>query len=732
MSIFGRDCIINSNFNRDEHFNRSPDCTFFTLIDAYKQEKKTKSKRDRTSKASRLSTLSRAPTPSFEDLPTAEDSILTTTATATKGKKGKKGTTAGTRKTGASRLSTQSALTVASDAHSVSDLPGEYEDSIVTTATNATTVKKMPKAKAKIAGATSARSTRASRLSVQSVAPSEVPYSTESPVEDDDSIVTTATTATTTGKGTIKGKNTVVKKIKAKNVAPEEVLETLEPEVEKDTIPKVARGTKRKSEDYEMFNPEPVEIDEAAIEAELEALEAEPLPLPKVRGAKGKQTRKASAQKQQIPRESNDTAPPPAKRRATRTRRSTTIDEPASIIVARKPTRGKKKLAEEMTAPAIVDGASIMDVDEPESAPVSISTKPTRGNKKAADKQNASIIVNDDLHFDVQEQIPEVTAAKSTRSRKKKSEEVVSVITSFMPDSSTHVEVDEPAKAVVPLKSTRGRKKKSEDVVHADASRVELKDLILTTRNSSPSAVLPQSTANEASIVVGNAPKPTKARKRKSEKAAESNGSVDTNMPPPKRLSTHSTRMRGSSAMREASAEAEAYRPVAIREDSVASPQSSDAENRPPPPSSVALGKRPVPVDEVEEEARTPSPTPQRTRRIPLQGRTPMMSPSKRNVIAGLQSTHPWTSIDLDTVFMKSPDKENVIANSEDLFGSAAEKTNSGDLTSPEKKMTVEEWIKYNAQVAEEKLKNECERMVGIFETQGARAMAALDGIETI
>jgi len=53
-------------------------------------------------------------------------------------------------------------------------------------------------------------------------------------------------------------------------------------------------------------------------------------------------------------------------------------------------------------------------------------------------------------------------------------------------------------------------------------------------------------------------------------------------------------------------------------------------------------------------------------------------------------------------------------------------------LTSPEKKMTVEEWIHHNAQMAEEKLKNECERMVGAFESEGTRAMHAIEGVECV
>ena len=50
-------------------------------------------------------------------------------------------------------------------------------------------------------------------------------------------------------------------------------------------------------------------------------------------------------------------------------------------------------------------------------------------------------------------------------------------------------------------------------------------------------------------------------------------------------------------------------------------------------------------------------------------------------------------------------------------------------LTSPEKKLTVEQWIQSNAQRGEEKLRNDCERLVGRFEDQGVRALRVLEGI---
>ena len=100
---------------------------------------------------------------------------------------------------------------------------------------------------------------------------------------------------------------------------------------------------------------------------------------------------------------------------------------------------------------------------------------------------------------------------------------------------------------------------------------------------------------------------------------------------------------------------------------------------------------------------------------------TPMRgSPSKRNVVAGLQSTTPWTAVDMDMIFSPGGEKENSVAK---LL------RRGSDLTSPEKRMTVEEWIYHNAGLAEQKLKHECEAMVSKFESEGSRAMRVLEGL---
>jgi hypothetical protein len=52
-----------------------------------------------------------------------------------------------------------------------------------------------------------------------------------------------------------------------------------------------------------------------------------------------------------------------------------------------------------------------------------------------------------------------------------------------------------------------------------------------------------------------------------------------------------------------------------------------------------------------------------------------------------------------------------------------------GQLSSKEKEMTVQEWIEYIAGQAETELRMEAERIVGVFEGEGQRAMGVLEGL---
>ncbi|KAG5950055.1 hypothetical protein E4U53_005526 [Claviceps sorghi] len=137
------------------------------------------------------------------------------------------------------------------------------------------------------------------------------------------------------------------------------------------------------------------------------------------------------------------------------------------------------------------------------------------------------------------------------------------------------------------------------------------------------------------------------------------------------------------------------------------SPQSSDAENQPPSSVPVASSRA------------------SRVVLAPVAATPVLSSPTRRTMLAaGLSSQTPWTAIDLDAVMgtpgLMTADKENAVGN---LLKQGKE------LTSPEKQMTLEEWIHFNAGEAEKKLKHECEAMVTQFEREGTRAMNVLEGL---
>ncbi len=145
--------------------------------------------------------------------------------------------------------------------------------------------------------------------------------------------------------------------------------------------------------------------------------------------------------------------------------------------------------------------------------------------------------------------------------------------------------------------------------------------------------------------------------------------------------------------------------------------QSSDAENE--PPSSRPSRLRP-PLSAC-------SPLSHQTSCIPLAASTPIRSPFKQN-ISKLQSSFPWTAVDFENFFSTGEgDKENEAS----VFKTDVGKV-TGGLPSPEKQMTVEQWILFNAKKSEEKLRNECERLVGKFEGEGVRALKTLEGIACV
>lgn len=159
------------------------------------------------------------------------------------------------------------------------------------------------------------------------------------------------------------------------------------------------------------------------------------------------------------------------------------------------------------------------------------------------------------------------------------------------------------------------------------------------------------------------------------------------------------------------------------------SPSGSDKENVP----SSAL--QPKSAAKPQQQPPAPVLSPSKTVRIPLAPSTPNkapLSPSKRanlspakQHLGALTSAAPWLPADLDELLMASPQASpGTLA---DRFAATA-----GGLTSPEKGLTVEEWVRWNAGQAEEVLRRKCEGLVGRFEGEGNRAMVCLEGLEVV
>ncbi|EME83429.1 uncharacterized protein MYCFIDRAFT_81705 [Pseudocercospora fijiensis CIRAD86] len=121
---------------------------------------------------------------------------------------------------------------------------------------------------------------------------------------------------------------------------------------------------------------------------------------------------------------------------------------------------------------------------------------------------------------------------------------------------------------------------------------------------------------------------------------------------------------------------------------------------------------------------------PTKTTTIPLPASTPNRSPAKSTLspskqMGGLKSAAPWTAVDLDSVLLPSP-QASAGRVGEQLAAAA------GTLTSPEKKMSVEEWVRHRAAQSEEELRRKCETLLEAFENQGMRGVQSLEGIEVV
>lgn len=398
---------------------------------------------------------------------------------------------------------------------------------------------------------------------------------------------------------------------------------------------------------------------------------------------------------------------------------STLLDEPTveapetEVDVEQVKTTGRAtRRTSRLEAPSYVDQTSQLETQADVEPPKKKATRAKRGKKaKVAEESQLS---NDasQLHSEPEDIVNEVAkeeAVKPKRGKKRTSGGDVKA------DDSVMV-VEEPPK---PAKAKKGRKAKQVE----EEPVPEPDDSAENTENMAP----PKPAA-----------KPRRGRKAKQQVVEDSTvEATSEDLPrepsPPPREPTPVHEVAPSPEVSPEAAKEPTPPPKELTPSP--SPQSSDAENK--PPTSQPASARPSLSAHVPLSARG-------VRVALAEASTPRKSPSKRdgNAIGGVSSTFPWETVDLENVFLESPGSRRLLHNNGEVDMG---KENGGDLeelsldeavrkvrremTNAEKKMTVEQWVQFQAEKGERQLRDECERMVGIFETQGTKAMRTLEGI---
>ncbi|TAQ89978.1 hypothetical protein B7494_g1726 [Chlorociboria aeruginascens] len=677
------------------------------LVNNYKQvaPKKTKAKKSRTSKALRLSTQSAltiaSDAPTLEDLPAEEgDSILTTATNATATLGGKK--TGKAKKTTAKGRKTKAKKEEAVDGLSAPEPEDAYFEVKVDPAPKATRSRKRKSDQmnesmvSAVEVEAPAPKRRATRTRGSIAIDDNIPIVNNSTMEDIEDVSKPKTTGRSRGRSsttTRKALAVSVPSLRGPIPTDEDIDRALEADLDRPltddegstsiaATKKPIRAAKVTKADHAMFDPEPIEIDDAAIEAELEAMKIDSKPLPKAKGAKGKQPRKPSAKQQAAAKKAAE-AEAEALREAEAQR---TVEDEASQQI----------FAELEQSISIQHSSPIVQPKRGRASTRQASRQlPAKGTRASVDVSMTD--ASHDASADLKEDSGDETDAS-------------------MGSQSTVIRGGNSRRS----KLTKGKGKivcrNSEETVHQGPHE----DHIQPSREGKDTQVEERSMTEEPFFTpASNAQVPEREVEEPLPKATKPKVTKGRGRPPnvapPTTVVDSPIAVKAQPAMAKSPVPPRSQTPPAKQTTPPQSPQSSDAENQPPSSKPPASAKTPVLGT---------------TSRIPLAASTPVMSPSKRNIIAGLQSTHPWNAVDLDAAFLKSPIDENTVGRG--ILNDAMNKARNGALTSPEKKMTVEEWIHHNAELAEEKLRSECEMMVTAFEREGGRAMHALEGVECL
>ncbi|KAK4200974.1 hypothetical protein QBC40DRAFT_339390 [Triangularia verruculosa] len=616
--------------------------------------------------------------------------------------------------------------------------------------------------------AKTARPSRASRLSVQSIATisthaSDLTSVGDLSIDNEDSVMTTASTMTQGTKKTAKGRKATAtkgRKTKAKKEEPIEILED-EPQPEAPP-PKPARGRKRSSDTME---------DASMVDAEA--------PAPKKRATRTKKSAAVEAPPttQDVDMVDVIEQQPPAKKKGrASTARSRKVSQ-ASVQSQVSNVPDDDEIERQLEADLeryeepVAEESKVDEVEAPRPKAKGRPKKSTAARKTSQGTEEESKVHRMFDATPVEPDEAEIEAEYKTLlaevdpEPEEPVEQEIIVPKKGRKAGTRKASKTKKAKESVPPADPVEEEEVIEDAQHADT--VHYPDLKMEDPVAEPEPE-PETQPAEADVdtstgtVVTQPPK--RGRGRPSKKSLAERASLEARTPleaiepapAPRRSSTRSAKARESVASAKAAPE---EIEVVTKPAKVPTPPPVQATPAPPTPARTNKSLPPAPQSSASQHPSTPrthssrrakqatispSPSPQssdaentqssltktnavavvseRTALAPVVATPNRNSPSKRMTIGGLQSATPWQPTDLEMVFSPSSNtnKEN---------GVSRLLSKGKDLTSPEKGMTVEEWIYHNAELAEQMLKMECENLVSTFEREGTRAMRVLEGL---
>ncbi|KXS99266.1 hypothetical protein AC578_6179 [Pseudocercospora eumusae] len=594
---------------------------------------------------------------------------------------------------------------------------------------------KKGKARGKARGSTASK---ASRMSTQSAvttasdAPSQVESLGDIPMDSsvariDDSIVTAGTTSSTATKGKKKGGRTKA----------------------------AAKGTKGKKktsdeEDVEMLEQYPAAVLSSQFLAEDE--HAPPVPAKSTRrGGRGSKQQQVDSSVVEI--SAIDTAPP---KKATRGRKAKAQPEPepemepeiapipqtpdADAIEQKRLSEVSAQLQDELE-----HSVDNFDGELDQSTP--LADPPKRGVKRTSDglrKQQDSSVV--EITPPPQQSKP---AAKGKRGRKPKQtssastdieqELVAEVDFAFAPKRRIELELPDSQGAEAddeqsqPAKAKPGPKKGKGKMRGKKSSSARSSKATATTSGPEPAPAVeePEDLARDEMEIEQEL-----ARIASEQQSSEDAQPIQVEQDLVDEYETSPSQGRVSkdgAELQQLQQEVDTEEPAAAQEKASTPPHTSQMPGSfTPSPGGSDKENQPSSVMQPQTAQKLPAVmlSPTKTTRIPLAASTPNRSPAKSapspsKQMGGLKSAAPWTAVDLDSVLLPSPQASPGRVG-EQLVAAA------GALTSPEKKMSVEEWVRHRAAQGEEELRRKCERMVEAFEKQGMRGIQSLEGIEVV